>query len=168
MSGLSVVKEGTGVLIEYGETVLALDVGHPDRTTLLSHGHFDHVGRLKLAREVITTKGTLDVFRARGGRVRWKATIAEYGETMFHEDAMITAIDAGHVLGSAMFLIEFSDGMRLLYTGDFNNVDSVVHRAASAVDADVLVTEATYGTPEWVFPNRELTHSQILAKTEEV
>jgi hypothetical protein len=120
-----------------------------------------------MAREVITTEGTLDVFRARGGRVKWQTTIAEYNETMFHESAMITPIDAGHVLGSAMFLIEFNDGMRLLYTGDFNNVDSVVHKAASAVDADVLVTEATYGTPEWEFPERAQTHSRIIAKAEE-
>lgn len=168
MSGLSVVKEGTGVFIEYGDVSLGLDVGHPDITTLLSHAHFDHLGRIKLAREVITTQGTLDVFRARGGRVKWKCTVGEYDKTMFHEEALITPIDAGHVLGSAMFLIEFNDNMRLLYTGDFNNVDSIVHKAASAVDADVLVMESTYGTPEWVFPEREQTHSQVLAKAEEV
>ncbi len=168
MSGLSVVKEGTGVFIEYGDASLGLDVGHPDLTTLLSHAHFDHLGRIKLAREVITTQGTLDVFRARGGRVKWKYTVGEYDKTMFHEEVLITPIDAGHVLGSAMFLIEFNDDMRLLYTGDFNNVDSIVHKAASAVDADVLVMESTYGTPEWVFPERELTHSQVLAKAEEV
>ncbi len=74
----------------------------------------------------------------------------------------ITALNAGHVLGSTMFLLEFDDDLRVLYTGDFNNVDSLVHMAAKPVVADVLITEATYGMPQWVFPNRRTVHDNIL------
>jgi putative mRNA 3-end processing factor len=74
----------------------------------------------------------------------------------------VQAVNAGHVIGSAMFLLEFSDGMTLLYTGDFNVVDSIVHDAAKPVSADVLIMETTYGTTEWVFPPRSETHENIL------
>ena len=74
----------------------------------------------------------------------------------------ITALNAGHVLGSSMFLMEFNDDLRVLYTGDFNNVDSLVHAAAKPVEADVLITEATYGKPEWIFPERKGVYHNIL------
>jgi len=61
-----------------------------------------------------------------------------------------------------MFLLEFDDGLTVLFTGDFNTVDSLVHKAAIPVQADVLITEATYGAPQWVFPNRKTVYENIL------
>ena len=168
MSGVKVSRQRTGFLLRYGNIRIGLDTGIADGPTLLSHSHTDHTQSLGGAREVIATKGTLDTLAARGGRLKSATTVVEYGRSIFHGNVVITALDAGHVLGSTMFLIEFDDGATVLYTGDFNNVDSLVHTRAQPTKADVLVMEATYGSPEWVFPSRERVYGDIVRVAREV
>ena len=162
MSTLSLKKHGTGIVLEYGEVKLALDTGVQGVTTLLSHSHTDHIGRLNRADQVIGTKGTFDTYSARGGKLPANRIVVEYQQMTVLNGVNITAINAGHVLGSTMFLIEFEDGLRALFTGDFNVVDSIVHERARPVNADVLITEATYGSPSWIFPSRVETHENIV------
>jgi len=162
MSTLSLKKHGTGIVLEYGKVKLALDTGVQGVTTLLSHSHTDHIGRLDRADQVIGTKGTFDTFSARGGKLPAIRIIVEYQQMTFLDGVNITAINAGHVLGSTMFLIEFENDLRALFTGDFNVVDSIVHERARPVKADVLISEATYGSPSWIFPNRVETHDNIV------
>jgi putative mRNA 3-end processing factor len=56
--------------------------------------------------------------------------------------------------------------LELLYTGDFNVMNSIVHTAAIPIHADVLITEATYGAPEWHFPLREKIYQHIIKEVE--
>ncbi len=162
MPSLKAVRRGTGIHLRYGEVQLALDTGIPGLTTLLSHAHSDHIGDLHLAKQVITTQETMDALAARGEKVTQEIRNVRYNETLGLVGAYITPFNAGHVIGSAMFKIEFNDGLSVLYTGDFNAVDSIVHTAAKPVHADVLITEATYGTPQWTFPDRSLVHHDIV------
>ncbi len=162
MVSLRVVKHGTGIHLTYGEVDLAFDAGMRGIPTLLSHAHSDHIGGLELANHVIATKGTIDTFLARGGRIEARTSLVKFGETIGQVGVYITAMNAGHVLGSTMYKLEFEDGMTVLYTGDFNVVDSVVHVGAVPTHADVLIMEATYGTPRWKFPRRTEVHEQIL------
>ena len=162
MSTVSLKKYGTGFLLKYGEVKLALDTGIKGETTLLSHSHSDHIGGLKNARHIIATKGTFETWQARRSNKFGNKTIIKYGDMFGQIGVNITALNAGHVLGSTMFLLEFDDGLKVLYTGDFNNVDSLVHTAARPVEADVLITEATYGSPQWIFPHRESVYENIL------
>jgi putative mRNA 3-end processing factor len=162
MATLNVKKAGSGFLLEFGGTRLALDTGVEGLTTLLSHSHADHISGIQKAEHIVATRGTFETWIARGGKTPRDRTVVELREPFSQIGVTVTAYNAGHVLGSSMFLIEFDEGARVLYTGDFNNVDSVVHKAASPVRADVLITEATYGTPQWVFPDREDTHGNIV------
>ena len=162
MSTVSLRKHGTGFLLKYGDVKLALDTGIKGETTLLSHSHSDHIGGLKNAKHIIATKGTFDTWQARKAYSFNSRTVIKHGDMFGQIGVNITALNAGHVLGSTMFLLEFDDGLRVLYTGDFNNVDSLVHKAAQPVEADVLVTEATYGAPQWVFPERPSVYENIL------
>jgi putative mRNA 3-end processing factor len=162
MSTVSVKKIGTGFLLEYGDVRFALDTGIKGETTLLSHSHSDHIGGLKHAAHIIATKGTFDTWQARRSNKLRNKTEIKHGNMFGQIGANITALNAGHVLDSTMFHIEFDDGLTVLYTGDFNNVDSLIHRAAKPVGADVLITEATYGTPNWVFPKRKTVYENIL------
>ena len=56
--------------------------------------------------------------------------------------------NAGHILGSAMAKLTF-DGCTVVYTGDLHLRDTLAERAADIAglgeDADVLITESTYG-----------------------
>jgi len=162
MSTLNVKKVGTGFLLEYGDVRLALDTGIKGETTLLSHSHADHIGGLKRASHIIATSGTFGTLEARGSNVFKNKIEIRIGDMFGQIGVNITALNAGHVLGSTMFHLEFNDGLKVLYTGDFNTVDSFVHTAALPVEADVLITEATYGKPEWVFPDRKGVYDNIL------
>ena len=162
MPTLNVKKVGTGFLLKYGDVRLALDTGIKGETTLLSHSHADHIGGLKNASHIIATSGTIDTLVARGNSYSKNITLIKIGDTFGQIGVNITAHNAGHVLGSTMFHLEFDDGLTILYTGDFNNVDSFVHKAAKPIEADVLITEATYGQPEWVFPERKGVYDNIL------
>lgn len=162
MSTVSLRKSGTGFLLEYGDVRLALDTGIKGETTLLSHSHSDHIGGLKNARHIIATEGTFDTWQARRSNNFVNKTIIKPGDMFGQIGVNITALNAGHVLGSTMFLLEFNDDLKVLYTGDFNNVDSLVHKAAKPIEADVLVTEATYGTPQWIFPTRKTVYDNIM------
>lgn len=168
MSTLNVKKVGTGFLLEYGDVRLALDTGIKGESTLLTHSHADHIGGLMKADHIIATSGTFDTWGARGNNTFKNKTVIHIGDMFGQIGVNITALNAGHVLGSTMFLLEFDDGLKVLYTGDFNNVDSFVHKAAQPVEADVLITEATYGKPEWVFPERRGVYDNILDTASEI
>lgn len=56
-------------------------------------------------------------------------------------DEKITLVKADHILGAAQVLVEDAGGIRIVYSGDFRIDDTPV------VESDVLVVEATYGSP---------------------
>ena len=68
--------------------------------------------------------------------------------TRFAGGATATFLDAGHILGSACLLVEIqrSQGLRLLYTGDFGRFDMPILRDPTCPlpRADYLITECTY------------------------
>ncbi len=85
----------------------------------------------------------------------------DINERLAIEDVEVRALNAGHMLGSAQFLIR-TPNSSILYTGDLNCVDTLTTRAAEAHDCDVLVIEATYGSPYYRFPSRETVYAQIV------
>ncbi|MDT8324597.1 MAG: MBL fold metallo-hydrolase [Bacteroidota bacterium] len=64
----------------------------------------------------------------------------------------VTFFDAGHILGSAVSLIEIRDGDRdvsICYTGDLGRYDRPILRDPEHVgDVDYLISESTYGGRE--------------------
>jgi len=162
MPELSVKKHLSGIIIEYNGDRIALDTGIPNEPTLLSHAHADHLSGLSSAACVFSTAPTFDTIDARTNLTLKAREIVTYQIPFSVRNVKVVPYNAGHVIGSAMFHLEFNDGMRLLYTGDFNVVDSLVHSAAIPIAADVLIMETTYGTPDWVFPPRNETHANII------
>jgi Cft2 family RNA processing exonuclease len=74
----------------------------------------------------------------------------------------LTAYSAGHVLGSAMLLVE-TPGGSLLYTGDFRLKPAHTCPAAEVPRADVLIMESTYGHPRYRFPERRGVEEDFIA-----
>jgi len=167
MSTLKLRKQSDGFVLDYGHVCLALDTGVRGETTLLTHAHADHLKGIENAHRVIATQATREALLARGHKLRTRFETLEHNERTGQLGVVITSLNAGHVVGSSMYHLEFDEGLSVLYTGDFNVVDSMVHFAAKPKAADVLITEATYGTPQWVFPKRQEIYHQILATTEE-
>jgi putative mRNA 3-end processing factor len=67
----------------------------------------------------------------------------EYGKTILYDDEKITLVKADHILGAAQVLVEDAGGIRIAYSGDFR-IDGT-----PVVECDVLVVEATYGSPSF-------------------
>jgi Cft2 family RNA processing exonuclease len=84
----------------------------------ISHAHTDHI---RAHREVILTECTAYLMHARLGGTRQEHLLPFHQPTAFAGGAkpfQITLLPAGHILGSAMALIE-AGNQSLLYTGDF-------------------------------------------------
>jgi putative mRNA 3-end processing factor len=64
----------------------------------------------------------------------------------------ITFYPAGHMLGSAQFLMEH-DGTRYLYTGDFKTVRDPSCETFEYISSDVLITETTFADPAYIHPD---------------
>ncbi|MBI1796191.1 MAG: hypothetical protein HYR74_03975 [Candidatus Eisenbacteria bacterium] len=128
---------------------------------IVTHAHSDHVRRHK---RWVTTPGTA-LLCAR----RWNAADLEVHE--FHApwregEATVTLLPAGHILGSAMVLVE-SRGLRFLYTGDFRLRPSATAEPCEPIDADVLITECTFGEPRYRFPERAAVVDDLCTFVEE-
>jgi Cft2 family RNA processing exonuclease len=133
---------------------LWLDAHHavtgPERV-FVSHAHSDHTAR---HREVILTAPTARLMQARLGGKRIEQVLP-FGEarefTAGEVPYRITLLPAGHILGSAIALVE-ADGESLLYTGDFKLRAGAAAELCEPRRADVLIMETTFGRPEYVFP----------------
>lgn len=70
----------------------------------------------------------------------------DFHQVMEVEGIKFTALNAGHVLGAAMFLLEIA-GVKLLYTGDYSREEDRHLMSAETPNetVDVLVCESTYG-----------------------
>ncbi len=133
---------------------LWLDAPRPvkgEDRVVITHAHSDHAA---LHREVVCTHPTRRFLKARLG------SIPVAHEQAYHEvreytgpggSYRITLLPAGHILGSAMVLVE-ADGATLLYTGDFKLRAGKSCEPCRPCHADVLVMETTFGRPEYQFP----------------
>ncbi|MEM3464720.1 MAG: MBL fold metallo-hydrolase [Candidatus Bathyarchaeia archaeon] len=124
----------------------AFDKGKPLR--VVTHAHADHLmglrQSLRTCEKVLMTKATKDLIDVMRGPLFLMGGFVEtldYGKAMRFEDESITFFKADHILGAAQVLVEDAEGKRVVYTGDFKMENTPV------LDADVLVMEATYGSP---------------------
>jgi DNA ligase-1 len=117
----------------------------------VSHAHSDHTAR---HREVITSQPTARLMRLRLGGER-REHVLPYGEAREFRSGEVpfrlTLLPAGHILGSALALIE-AGNESLLYTGDFKLRRGLAAEPCELRRADVLVMETTFGRPRYVFP----------------
>jgi putative mRNA 3-end processing factor len=116
---------------------------------VVTHAHADHmVGLLQSLRtceKVLMTKATKDLIGVLKSPLFLMSGFVEtldYGKTMQYEEERITFFPADHILGAAQVFIEDAEGTRIAFTGDFK-IDGT-----PALDADLLVMEATYGSPK--------------------
>lgn len=145
---------------------------------LISHFHLDHAASLPYFTERTNFKGKVfmthptksifrwilsDFVRVAGSAGRAEEAAFREGDLVrcfdrivpidFHQQiecsgVKVTALNAGHVLGAAMFLIEIA-GVRILYTGDYSREEDrhlmSAELPSADIQIDVLICESTYG-----------------------
>jgi putative mRNA 3-end processing factor len=136
---------------------MGVDVRRRQPRCFVSHAHTDHIARHELA---FATAGTAALYRHRLGP-RHRVQEMTYRKPIEFGGLRLTALPAGHCLGSAMLLAE--DGQRsLLYTGDFKLDASVTAEPAELPHADILVMESTFGRPRYRLPPRDEVIARLL------
>lgn len=146
MSAKATVTSGGAVLLGKYVACDAFDESKPLR--IVTHAHADHMTGLrrsmKACEKLLMTKATkdlIDVLRGRLLLMNGLTETAEYGKSLQHGEERITFFKADHILGAAQVLVEDVEGKRIVFTGDFRIDETPV------LDADILVMEATYGSP---------------------
>jgi Cft2 family RNA processing exonuclease len=136
---------------------LAVDVRRRQPRCFVSHAHTDHIARHELA---LATSATARLYRHRLGS-QHRVREMEYREPLEFGGLRLTALPAGHCLGSAMLLAD--DGERsLLYTGDFKLGPSATSEEAELPTADILIMECTFGRPHYRLPPRAVVITRLM------
>ncbi|KAL7344720.1 cleavage and polyadenylation specificity factor 3 [Encephalitozoon intestinalis] len=140
----------------------------------VTHFHLDHAAALPFLTEKTSFKGKVYMTHPTKAILKWllndyirlinAASDADfYTETDlvkcydriipidYHQEVnvkgiKVKALNAGHVLGAAMFLVEIEKS-KILYTGDFSREEDRHLKAAESPGCkiDALITESTYG-----------------------
>jgi len=153
-----------GALVEYGENKVAFDPnsGIPRcRASFVTHAHTDHSYSLRIRRiPSFSSEETMKLASVEGIRIgNWQPLNVNRGIKI--DDIEVMPHFSGHILGSYEFEVRTPDGVAL-FTGDLNTREGRLVKPAEAIKCDVLIIEATYGTPEFVFPPDEEVASEMI------
>ena len=144
-----IIKKTQGLYCPYGD--FYLDPQLPVHTAVISHAHNDHAKPGN--QQVFCTSATAQIME-----LRYKKNAAHifevcnYLQTFSIKEVTISFYPAGHILGSAMVLMEYQN-LRYLYTGDYKLQADSTCEPIQFTSADVLITETTFANPEVIHPN---------------
>ncbi len=137
-----------------------LDASRPVPRSVVTHAHSDHVARHK---EMILTPATARLVRARLPGRRTEHVLS-FGHTeQLTEDCTVTLHPAGHILGSALCLLNHTEHGTLLYTGDFKLRPGRAAEVCATPRADTVIMETTFGLPRYAFPPADEIRAAIVA-----
>jgi putative mRNA 3-end processing factor len=151
-----------------GKYVLIDPTGFPSNkpdVVLISHAHEDHYS-LRVLRTLhrvplVMSRATRLLIDSRD-RLENVLTV-EPGQEVEVAGLRITAHEAGHIIGSLQFSFDLGDAL-VVYTGDFNLDRRLILRPAEVVKGDLLIIDATYGSPRYIFPPRAELYKAIVSR----
>lgn len=135
-----------------------IDPVRPVDTAVLTHAHADHA-RPGSRRYLAAAPGE-NVLRHRLGDIDLRSI--PYGEPVRLGGATVSFHPAAHVLGSAQIRIEV-DGEVWIWTGDYKRDPDPTCAPFEPLTGDVLVTEATFGLPVYVWDDPREVADRVLA-----
>ncbi|MBC7915205.1 MAG: MBL fold metallo-hydrolase [Pyrinomonadaceae bacterium] len=138
-----------GLYCHYGD--FYLDPKQGVNRAVISHAHGDHAAGGNNV--VYSTSPTAAIMVLRLKKNAGKEFFSfPYKQTFKVAEVSITFYPAGHILGSALVLMEY-ESTRYLYTGDFKLQPDETCEAAELITADVLITETTFAHPDTTHPD---------------
>jgi len=111
----------------------------------VSHAHVDHLPSHN-GGKILSSMETSEIANLRGFKM----------ENFVESLENFSLFDSGHILGAKGLL--FDD---VFYTGDICTRDRAFLKAAIIPKCKTLITECTFGLPEFVFPKIEEIKSQV-------
>lgn len=152
-----------GIIVKTRNVTLCFDPSSPvDKynSIFISHAHGDHTSGFRSKKSKYSTNETLKIYEGGRDHSVKNFTPIRYGETLKIDGVEIVAHNAGHMLGSAQFEIRTPEEV-VVYTGDINCVETLTTKPADIVNCDILIIESTYGSPEFIFPERMFVYSEL-------
>ena len=136
-----------GIVCEINNKKIFLDPKNTDSSGInfVSHAHMDHLPS-KNGGTILASIETNKIANLRGFKMQ------NHVEKM--DDYFL--INSGHILGSKGLL--FDD---IFYTGDISTRDRGFLKGAKIPKCKTLITECTFGLPEFVFPKLEVIKKQV-------
>ena len=158
-----------GISISYNGLNITIDteVGSKESVhAFVSHAHYDHSKAFKIKNlRKYSTKETREIAALYGNLDgAWHPLIMN--KVMRIGDFEIVPHNSGHILGSCMIEVTTSQGT-ILYTGDFNTRETYTMKPAEPVPCDVLIIEATFGSPRFRFPSIDEVSDNVVKWAEE-
>lgn len=142
-SGPLLRLDGSGLRCDAGG--FHVDPSKAVERAIITHAHSDHARRG--CRRYVASRSGAAILRARlGDNIRLQPL--EFGEPLDLEGVRVSLHPAGHVLGSAQVRVE-AGGQVWVVTGDFKRDEDPSCEPFELVRCDTLVTEATFGLPEY-------------------
>ena len=137
----------TGIVVTQKDMQIYLDpkCGVNKGISFVSHAHMDHLHNQN-GGLLLTTKPTSEIAKLRGYSI----------DNFVEEFENFSMIDVGHILGARGLL--FDD---LFYTGDICTRDRGFLKGANVPKCKTLITECTFGLPEFVFPQVKETVKKV-------
>ena len=140
-------KTKNGILCEVNGKRVLLDPKNADSSGInfVSHAHSDHLPS-KNGGTILASVETNEIATLRGFKM----------ENHVQSLDDFSLVDSGHILGARGLL--FDD---IFYTGDICTRDRGFLKGAKIPKCKTLITECTFGLPEFVFPKIEETQKQV-------
>ena len=151
-------SHGNGIGVKFGKQIVLLDPKISDFVSFVSHAHGDHLPT-KVIKKPYCTEETAELVKLRN--LDFEANVVKEGKKINFDNFSVKLLNAGHILGSTQTLIE-TDGKSILYTGDFKLWKGLTCDKIKIQQADILITEATYGHPSYVLPEIGIVRKNII------
>jgi hypothetical protein len=135
---------------------LIIDPTRVQSAAAVSHAHSDHLKRHKT---IFATPPTLELSRNLIGD--FNGVPLKYGKSYNFDSAKLRSEPAGHILGSAQFIIDYQ-GYRMVYTGDFKLSKNETCEPAHIHECDILFIDTTFGQKRFIFPDYTYIKQRLL------
>lgn len=124
-----------------------IDPSRGVENAVISHAHSDHARRGS-QRYYCVRSGT-DLLRCRLGKSIVVSSY-EYAESFKIGPVSVSFHPAGHILGSSQVRLEYAEEIWVA-SGDYKREPDSTCEAFQTIECDVFVTEATFGTPAYIW-----------------
>lgn len=141
---------------------LSIDGHEGYRQRIVTHAHSDHMvdiaESVRNSPRIIAHPATFEIMEVLGVIIpKEKIHRVTYGDKIELEDGVATAIRSKHILGSIQVLFTSEKGFSVVYTGDFKDPGN----GTEIPESDVVITEATYGSPDYVRPYKDMVEELL-------
>lgn len=124
---------------------------------LITHAHSDHARRGH--KKYICVDSGMELLKVRLGQ-KIAVHTYPYGEVFYLNGVKVSFHSAGHILGSAQVRVEYKDEVWVA-SGDYKRDPDPSCEPFESVPCDVFITEATFGTPKFVW-QKNLEHGRMI------